>query len=133
MEGLPSHVAPVSASSSLTYVPLVCWQLDSIISEFLGVCNNCIYIFDLQRAELRLMYAENVGTDDQSRELVKERELSAAELLDFEQRLGFVQHEEKAKEAGGVDDWLTQVRVRSMAVSLRTLTHDSVGARTTAR
>ena len=62
--------------------------LDSVLQTFEQIKRNCIYIFDLQRGELRLTYT---GIQNHAHELSNE------EILDFEQRLSFVQHEEKAQ------------------------------------
>ncbi|KAJ1401597.1 hypothetical protein B484DRAFT_405671, partial [Ochromonadaceae sp. CCMP2298] len=63
--------------------------LDAVLGQFQSIAAHCTYIFDLERAQLRLAYNDL----QKSREV----ELSDAEVVDFQQRLGFIQHEEKAQ------------------------------------
>lgn len=51
-----------------------------------------VYLFDLAKNELRLTFIDDG--------LQRKSLFDDADLLDFEQRLGFIQHEEKARELG---------------------------------
>eukprot|EP00966_Prymnesium_polylepis_P314004 7256140-Prymnesium_polylepis.1 len=63
--------------------------LDSVLPQFQSVQTCCVYLFDLEGSALKIVYAH---------ELKKSwTVLNEEEVLDFEQRLGFVQHEEKAQ------------------------------------
>lgn len=64
--------------------------LDSVLWQFQSIDRQCFYAFDLKLAELELLYRD----EQKQREL----RLNHEEVLDLEQRLGFVQHEEKAQE-----------------------------------
>eukprot|EP01047_Picozoa_sp_COSAG01_P012374 COSAG01_NODE_556_length_15526_cov_13.393725_1_plen_5121_part_01 len=64
--------------------------LDAVLGQFEDIDKCCKYIFDLQAAELSIKFK------DQRKK--HEVQLDAAAVLDFEQRLGFVQYEDKARE-----------------------------------
>lgn len=64
--------------------------LDKVLPQFQSVGACCIYIFDLKACQLTLAYVDERKKDWTI--------LNPDEVLDFEQRLGFVQHEEKAQE-----------------------------------
>ncbi|KAJ1389143.1 hypothetical protein B484DRAFT_409413, partial [Ochromonadaceae sp. CCMP2298] len=64
-------------------------RLDAVLGEFQSIDAHCTYIFDLEKCHLRLSYLDKTKG--------REVELSDAEVVDFQQRLGFIQHDEKAQ------------------------------------
>ena len=64
--------------------------LDKVLPQFQSIATCCIYIFDLRTSVLTLAYV-----DERKKHWST---LNADEVHDFELRLGFVQHEEKAHE-----------------------------------
>ena len=69
--------------------------LDAVLGQFKSIINGCIYIFDLTQhsttgvGELKLAFIDQ----QKARFCV----LNGEEVFDLQQRLGFVQHEEKAR------------------------------------
>ena len=64
--------------------------LDRVLPQFEAISACSVYIFDLQRQQLRLAYI-----DERKKAWTR---LAEEEVLDFEQRLGFVQREENAQQ-----------------------------------
>lgn len=64
--------------------------LDAVLGQFQSIDKSCTYVFDLEKAELRLLYTD--------RKKEHQTELNHDTVVDFEQRLGFIQHEDKAQE-----------------------------------
>ena len=92
--------------------------LDAVLSQFLAINQNSQYTFNLERAELSIEFKEDRKQHSEV--------LDHAAVLDFEQRLGFVQFEEKAREHN-IGQYLAVVQGyrRSLAVmcDLHTLGH----------
>jgi hypothetical protein len=61
--------------------------LDAVLGQFQSVIKHCTYAFDLEESELEMTFNDGkMGL----------KTLDHEALMDFEQRLGFVQHEERA-------------------------------------
>ncbi|CAM9145735.1 unnamed protein product, partial [Ectocarpus fasciculatus] len=80
--------------------------LDAVLWQFRCMSTCCVYWFDMERAQLRFTYSDTMKQ--------YAVELSELEVRDFEQRLGFVQHEERV-EQGDVESCLALLqRYRSL-------------------
>jgi len=94
--------------------------LDRVIGQFCSIAAGCTYVFDLELSKLLISYIDSKKQHT--------TELSHDMVLDFEQRLGFVQHEEQARQHH-IDEYLMQLqeyrRLLTLMRELHVLGHQS--------